>query len=144
MKYYTMSLCLIAAIVLSSCQTSQYAVLTSKVSVLERSVEDLQQQYAALSSRVTEQETKIQKLNTKTGTINNNKFGQVVDGGQNDRIAPKAAYTNSQKDSKQNNKSKSTIVKDTYSGRCQAITKKGTQCKRTASHGSKYCWQHGG
>lgn len=29
-----------------------------------------------------------------------------------------------------------------YSGRCQAITKKGTQCKRTATSGS-YCWQHG-
>lgn len=29
-------------------------------------------------------------------------------------------------------------------GRCQAITKKGTQCKRNATPGSKYCWQHGG
>lgn len=25
--------------------------------------------------------------------------------------------------------------------RCQAITRKGTQCKRTANYGS-YCWQH--
>ncbi len=30
------------------------------------------------------------------------------------------------------------------SGRCQATTKKGTQCKRNASSGSNYCWQHGG
>lgn len=29
-------------------------------------------------------------------------------------------------------------------GRCQAITKKGTQCKRNARPGSAYCWQHGG
>ena len=29
-------------------------------------------------------------------------------------------------------------------GRCQAITKKGTQCKRKAKTGSIYCWQHGG
>ncbi len=28
-------------------------------------------------------------------------------------------------------------------GRCQATTKKGTQCKRNAQAGSKYCWQHG-
>jgi len=28
------------------------------------------------------------------------------------------------------------------SGRCQAITKAGTQCKRKASPGSNYCWQH--
>jgi endonuclease YncB( thermonuclease family) len=27
------------------------------------------------------------------------------------------------------------------SGRCQAITKKGTQCKRNATKGN-YCWQH--
>lgn len=27
--------------------------------------------------------------------------------------------------------------------RCQAITKKGTQCKRTAKNNG-YCWQHGG
>jgi len=30
------------------------------------------------------------------------------------------------------------------SGQCQATTKKGTRCKRSASPGSKYCWQHGG
>jgi len=30
------------------------------------------------------------------------------------------------------------------SGRCQATTKKGTQCKRKAAAGSNYCWQHGG
>lgn len=29
------------------------------------------------------------------------------------------------------------------SGRCQATTKKGTQCKRSAQPGSRYCWQHG-
>lgn len=33
---------------------------------------------------------------------------------------------------------------DVSSGRCQATTKKGTQCKRSASAGSDYCWQHGG
>ncbi len=27
-------------------------------------------------------------------------------------------------------------------GRCQAITKAGTQCKRQAQAGSRYCWQH--
>jgi hypothetical protein len=28
--------------------------------------------------------------------------------------------------------------------RCQATTQKGTQCKRNAKAGSRYCWQHGG
>ncbi len=27
---------------------------------------------------------------------------------------------------------------------CQAMTKDGDQCKRKASAGSKFCWQHGG
>jgi len=27
---------------------------------------------------------------------------------------------------------------------CKGTTKKGTQCKRSASAGSTYCWQHGG
>lgn len=29
-----------------------------------------------------------------------------------------------------------------YVGRCNATTKKGTRCKRNASSGSRYCWQH--
>ena len=28
------------------------------------------------------------------------------------------------------------------SSRCEAITQKGTRCKRSAKDGSKYCWQH--
>ncbi len=36
-----------------------------------------------------------------------------------------------------------TIKSETNSsGRCLAITKKGTQCKRNAQEGSDYCWQH--
>lgn len=30
----------------------------------------------------------------------------------------------------------------TYSSRCMATTKKGTQCKRNAQPGRNYCWQH--
>lgn len=30
----------------------------------------------------------------------------------------------------------------TYITRCQATTQKGTQCKRSAQAGGKYCWQH--
>jgi endonuclease G len=32
--------------------------------------------------------------------------------------------------------------KSNYVGRCYATTKKGTRCKRNASSGSRYCWQH--
>ena len=30
----------------------------------------------------------------------------------------------------------------TYSGRCEATTKAGKQCKRKAQPGFAYCWQH--
>lgn len=33
-------------------------------------------------------------------------------------------------------------IRQTSGGRCQAITKKGTRCKRNADPGSNYCWQH--
>src|SRR5690348_1674307 len=33
--------------------------------------------------------------------------------------------------------------KPVANGRCNAITKKGTQCSRNAKSGG-YCWQHGG
>ena len=36
-----------------------------------------------------------------------------------------------------------TSQRQTTSVRCQATTQKGRQCKRTASSGSSYCWQHG-
>jgi len=37
---------------------------------------------------------------------------------------------------------KTQTVTNQSSGRCQAITKAGTRCKRKASPGSRYCWQH--
>lgn len=35
-------------------------------------------------------------------------------------------------------------ISESISAQCQAITKKGAQCKRKAKSGSRYCWQHGG
>lgn len=47
--------------------------------------------------------------------------------------------------SKKKNKTiahKSATTHASYSSRCLATTKRGTQCKRSASSGSNYCWQH--
>jgi len=38
--------------------------------------------------------------------------------------------------------SKEKVSQPAYSGRCTAITKKGTQCKRKAEPGTSRCWQH--
>jgi hypothetical protein len=40
--------------------------------------------------------------------------------------------------------SSATKTTQPVSGRCQATTKKGTQCSRNAKAGSNFCWQHGG
>lgn len=34
------------------------------------------------------------------------------------------------------------VTTKTYSGGCEAITTKGTRCKRKAKDSFKYCWQH--
>lgn len=48
------------------------------------------------------------------------------------------------KENVQKSENKTSIEREnSTSGRCQATTKKGTQCKRNAKSGSKYCWQHG-
>lgn len=39
-------------------------------------------------------------------------------------------------------KKKETKEEDYYTGQCQGITKKGKQCKRNASGGTRYCYQH--
>jgi hypothetical protein len=55
--------------------------------------------------------------------------------------------TSSTQSSNKNHNNTSTLTQnksEIKSGRCQAITKKGTQCKRKAKPGSIYCWQHGG
>lgn len=36
----------------------------------------------------------------------------------------------------------SSSTNPSYSSRCQATTKKGSQCKRSAQSGRSYCWQH--
>ncbi len=43
---------------------------------------------------------------------------------------------------KSQSKKVNTTSESVYRGRCQATTKKGTQCKRNAQTGSRYCWQH--
>ena len=101
-------------LVLSACQTQQTdAGLRSKVADLEYRINLLEKQLANQEATRT---TGLQEPKT---------------GNQDSR-----SYGSSSPDIKYNGSSRST-----YSPRCQAITKKGTQCKRTASAGG-YCWQH--
>ncbi len=61
------------------------------------------------------------------------------------RCKPATVTSKTSEVKKNNTDTKQTVKKTTVtSGRCQATTKKGTQCKRNAKAGSSYCWQHGG
>lgn len=55
---------------------------------------------------------------------------------------PGGSTVQSSTEKKTNLKSGSSSTTKTTGGRCQATTKKGTQCKRNAAPGSNYCWQH--
>jgi hypothetical protein len=58
-------------------------------------------------------------------------------------INRRKANSNGLNNSNNSNLSPSSYSTFRESGRCLAITKKGTQCKRKAKNNS-YCWQHGG
>ena len=138
---------LFITLVLASCQTNQYTALSTKVTDLENDIANLKQQYAVLNSSMSKQEARIKELSSNLETIRvitHKEIIQTCDESNTNNYS-KEEYKNKQRtNSKQSNKRIYTSIKNTYSGRCQAITKKGTQCKRNAKIGSKYCWQHGG
>ena len=103
---------------------SQTAALTSAVASLEKSVNQLQLQVHQLSEGVAA--LKHSSSATNRGA-NIPKQPPASSGAQNPtarNVLPRAPSA------------------PVFCGRCQAITLKGTQCKRNASPGSYYCWQH--
>lgn len=57
---------------------------------------------------------------------------------------PQLSENNATTKEKSSSVTSSSTKSNVTSGRCQATTKKGTQCSRKAKQGSNYCWQHGG
>jgi colicin import membrane protein len=98
----------------------QLTELTSEKQKLMDDVLNLKQQIIDLKTEVLDCKNENGKLQTELATKNT----LVTDPDES-------------KTTKQN-----AITPNTSSGRCQAITVKGTQCTRSADPGSKYCWQH--
>jgi regulator of replication initiation timing len=98
----------------------QVTALTAEKQKLMDDVLNLKQQIIDLKTEILDYKNENGKLQTELATRNTSS--------QNTSEAAIATQnvTNSQ----------------TSSGRCQAITAKGTQCTRSAEPGSKYCWQH--
>ena len=110
------------ALILSSCGSIQ---------TLQSSVYDLQNRVSKLEVTNENLEKTVYSLQTTLDAI-----------AEANKNAQNPASYQSTQPSKSSISSATTTVKTYSRQRCQAITKAGTQCKRTAAAGSKYCWQH--
>lgn len=144
---------LIITAVLSSCGTSKY--IEQSIKSLQSRIIQLENKNSILSSQIESikrDNKELKKLIIERDKIDNVTSTQNIDTDETVRSTTTPIRTtskskrddNTSKSVKTSRKRHTTKYVDTYSGRCQAITKKGTQCKRTAKAGSKYCWQHGG
>ena len=140
-------------LLLSSCDinTSEELInLKSKVSLLESDYKILSEKYDELVGRIDSLEGLINKRKSKSSKLNNSNVtkNNILPINHSNPSHPKieskpTTSNNTRNNTYNNNKSSySTTRSSSYSGRCQATTKKGTQCKRTAQSGSRYCWQH--
>lgn len=132
------------AVLVTSCissDTSEVAwqELESRVTKLEEKVATHTGQIKALDELLTQKENEIVSLRIE---INNLKKSASVKSQPSQPLSHPDINHNT---ATSTNTVKSTTSQSTSSistGRCQAITKKGTQCKRSAQPGSRYCWQH--
>ncbi|MBU2445355.1 MAG: hypothetical protein KJ666_07245 [Bacteroidetes bacterium] len=110
----------------------------------ENQIKDLEAQVSLLRNEVSYLKGKIETLEKSLANITSQQIIQPLPKGTNESnpiTEPKIQEKKSSINEKENIKSKSTTPQST--GRCQAITKKGTQCSRNAKPGSIFCWQHG-
>jgi len=97
-----------------------------------------------LELRMVEYESKFESLTEEVGMLKSNNdllSDQLHD--LKGLIYNPTAQSNQTKENKENDTSKE--EKKTFEKtQCKAITKSGTQCKRSAQSGSDFCWQHSG
>jgi len=97
-----------------------------RVIILENKIAELEIRINELEARLVSYEKTVKKPTKTTTKKKTTNLNQVPD----TQIAPLPL----------------TSIKEnsinTTSGRCQAITKAGTQCSRNSKGGSDYCWQH--
>ena len=139
-------LLIFTSILMTSCYSDKYILLEAKVSNLENEVKFLKEQNRQQSIKINEYNRNIKSLENKINFVNDKiKNDTLYYKSTKSNVTTKSASKKARKKTyRQRKKTYSQKPSKTYSGRCQAITKKGTQCKRNASEGSIYCWQHGG
>ena len=140
-------------VILSSCGTSQ--IVKDEVSSLRSKVYHLESENKTLTEKIDNLTQKVIILETDIKVANN----EVRDLNTKFKKLEAVKVVNTPPISTPNKPTKATPVKSTttqsttkrtysnsssstYNGRCQATTKKGSQCKRMAQSGRNYCWQH--
>jgi len=103
-------------------------VSNDRVTELENRIDSLEVHVGELETKIANYEKTVKKPTKTTTKKKSAKINQDL----GTQIAPMPLTTTK----------KNEVV--TTSGRCQAITKAGTQCSRNAQEGSSYCWQHQG
>lgn len=115
-------------LVVSSCgTTSKIESIQQQLSTIETENQQLRESVITLSEVVTMLERKVKLSDVLSRQLN--------DLQEEINILKATSYKEPDKGSQTSNNSDGIT-------RCQATTLKGTQCKRMAAPGSKYCWQH--
>lgn len=97
---------------------------TQEITRLEERIITLEGQLDELDGRIINNVTALEKINADLSQMNFNATNINSD-----------EQTNSTSTKKENSV-------NLNPNQCKAITKAGTQCKRTTKEGSDYCWQH--
>lgn len=142
---------LLSLMILTSCGTNQFvkddiSTLKSKIYHLESQNKSLTDKLDKLTQKVAIQENYFKIISQELDSVKSDLKKRI----ESPVTTPIQATTSSS--TKRSSTKSTTPVKSnsstvsrttsTYSRRCQATTKKGTQCKRNAQSGRNYCWQH--
>jgi uncharacterized coiled-coil protein SlyX len=131
------------AVLITSCTSSEtpevaWQELEARVTKLEDKVAAQAGQIKAIDELLTQKENEIVGLRREISNLK-----------KSASVKSQPSQPLSHPNINHNTATSTSTVKSTTSqsnsistGRCQAITKKGTQCKRSAQPGSRYCWQH--
>lgn len=125
MKNLITSVCLVFFLMLSLsiAQEDKLTQLETKVNQLEKTLSEQKDIINSLMAKLLALDNKIDKLSTGTVESESN---TIIESPAKKEVKEK----------------KSAGINEDGTMRCQATTQKGTQCKRNAQIGSKYCWQH--
>ncbi len=105
------------------------------------SIKALEIKIQNLEKRVDELKVENNQLRSEIISISNNVNNQIKNNNNSNQAQPNNSNVNEINKNKNTNSTQEKKIPVSNS-RCQATTKKGSQCLRSAQQGRSYCWQH--